>query len=43
MDDILRAIEKEHLKERGEFNPGDVVRIHERITEGGCQGARAGF
>lgn len=34
MDDILRAIEKEHLKERGEFNPGDVVRIHERITEG---------
>jgi len=34
MDDILRAIEKEHLKERGEFRPGDVVRIHERITEG---------
>ena len=34
MDDILRAIEKEELKERGEFSPGDVVRIHERITEG---------
>ena len=34
MDDILRAIEKESLKERGEFAPGDVVRIHERITEG---------
>ncbi len=34
MDDILRAIEKEELKERGEFAPGDVVRIHERITEG---------
>jgi len=34
MDEILRAIENEHLKERGEFNPGDVVKIHERITEG---------
>ncbi len=34
MDDILRAIGKEELKERGEFSPGDVVRVHERITEG---------
>ena len=34
MDDILRAIEKEQLKERDTFNPGDIVRIHERITEG---------
>jgi len=34
MDDILRAIEQEQLKERDAFNPGDVVRIHERITEG---------
>jgi large subunit ribosomal protein L19 len=34
MDDILRAIEHEALKERGVFAPGDVVRIHERITEG---------
>ena len=34
MDEILRAIEKEHLKERGDFGPGDVIRIHERITEG---------
>ncbi|MFC2095170.1 50S ribosomal protein L19 [Candidatus Bipolaricaulota bacterium] len=34
MDDILRAIEKEQLKEREAFSPGDVVRIHERITEG---------
>jgi len=34
MDDILRAVEKDQLKERGEFSPGDVVRIHERITEG---------
>ncbi len=34
MDDILRAIEKEQLKERETFNPGDIVRVHERITEG---------
>ncbi|MFC2078653.1 50S ribosomal protein L19 [Candidatus Bipolaricaulota bacterium] len=34
MDDILRAIEKEQLKEREPFGPGDVVRVHERITEG---------
>jgi len=34
MDDTVRAIEQEHLKERAEFSPGDIVRIHERITEG---------
>jgi len=34
MDDAVRAIEQEHLKERGDFSPGDIVRIHERITEG---------
>jgi large subunit ribosomal protein L19 len=34
MDNILRAVEKEHLKDRGEFSPGDIVRIHERISEG---------
>lgn len=34
MDDILRAVEQEHLKERGEFRPGDIVRVHERISEG---------
>jgi len=34
MDDILRAVESEHLKERSAFTPGDIVRIHERITEG---------
>jgi large subunit ribosomal protein L19 len=34
MDDILRAIEKEQLQEREAFNPGDIVRVHERITEG---------
>jgi len=34
MDDILRAIEKEQLKEREPFSTGDIVRIHERITEG---------
>ncbi|MCK4355767.1 50S ribosomal protein L19 [Candidatus Bipolaricaulota bacterium] len=34
MDDILRAVEKEYLKDRGEFSPGDIVKIHERISEG---------
>jgi large subunit ribosomal protein L19 len=34
MDDAVRAVEKEHLKERDDFAPGDIVRIHERITEG---------
>jgi len=34
MDDAVRAVEKAHLKERGNFSPGDIVRIHERITEG---------
>lgn len=37
MDDILRAVESEHLKERGAFAPGDIVRVHERITEGAKQ------
>lgn len=35
MDDILRAVEKEYLKDKkGEFSPGDVVKVHERVTEG---------
>lgn len=34
MDDVLRAVEQEFLKERGDFRPGDIVRIHERISEG---------
>jgi len=34
MDDAVRAVEQEHLKEREDFAPGDIVRIHERITEG---------
>jgi large subunit ribosomal protein L19 len=34
MDNILRAIEKEQLKERADFSPGDLVKVHERITEG---------
>jgi large subunit ribosomal protein L19 len=34
MDDILRAVEQEHLRERDTFGPGDIVRVHERITEG---------
>lgn len=34
MDDILRAVEQEHLRERAAFSPGDIIRVHERITEG---------
>jgi len=35
MDEILRAVEKAHLREgRNDFSPGDVVRIHERVAEG---------
>jgi large subunit ribosomal protein L19 len=34
MDDILRAVEQEHLQERATFSPGDIVKVHERITEG---------
>ena len=34
MDNILRAVEKEYLKDRGKFSPGDIVKIHERISEG---------
>ena len=35
MDDILRAVEQEFLKDRGEpFSPGDIVRVHERVSEG---------
>jgi large subunit ribosomal protein L19 len=34
MDDILRAIQKEQLKEREAFSPGAIVRVHERIKEG---------
>ncbi len=34
MDDILRAVEKEHLQERGEFSAGDIIKIYERISEG---------
>ena len=34
MDDILRAVEQEHLQQRDAFSPGDIVKVHERITEG---------
>jgi large subunit ribosomal protein L19 len=36
MDDILRVVEKEYMKETGrdEFAPGDVVMVHERVSEG---------
>ena len=36
MDDILRVVEKEYMKETGrdEFAPGDVVKVHEKVSEG---------
>ena len=35
MDEILRAVEKEYLSEREEdFAPGDIVKVHERVSEG---------
>jgi len=34
MDQILRVVEKDALKEREDFAPGDIVRVHERISEG---------
>ncbi len=45
MDQIIRALEGEVLPKRGEeagteipFRPGDRVRVHERVTEGGEEG-----
>jgi len=34
MDDILRAVESEQMRQRDDFSPGDIVRVHERISEG---------
>ncbi len=40
MDELLRAVQEEFLrsKEIPDFRPGDLIRVHERISEGG--GAR---
>jgi large subunit ribosomal protein L19 len=35
MDDILRSVEKNYLREAKEdFSPGDLVKVHERVSEG---------
>ena len=35
MDSIIRAVEKKYLQERDTaFSPGDIIRVHERISEG---------
>ena len=35
MDSIIRAVEKDYLQERDTaFTSGDIIRIHERISEG---------
>ncbi|MGC9530512.1 MAG: 50S ribosomal protein L19 [Candidatus Bipolaricaulaceae bacterium] len=33
-DDLIRALEEEHLKDWPEFRAGDIVRIYERVSEG---------
>lgn len=34
--DLIRTIEKGYMKEEvPEFNPGDTVRVHVKVTEGG--------
>jgi len=35
MDDILRSVEKDYLRENKDgFSPGDLVKVHERVAEG---------
>jgi len=35
MDDILRSVEKDYLREsKGEYSPGDLVKVYERVAEG---------
>ncbi|HBR09962.1 50S ribosomal protein L19 [Candidatus Bipolaricaulota bacterium] len=34
MNEIIRAIESDSLRERTSFRAGDIVRVYERITEG---------
>jgi large subunit ribosomal protein L19 len=33
--DLIAAVEAEQLRERPEFRPGDTVRVHTLISEGG--------
>jgi large subunit ribosomal protein L19 len=34
MDDLIRALEEEQLRQWPEFKPGDIIRIYERVSEG---------
>lgn len=36
MDELIKAVEREYMRPReGEdFSPGDIVRVHERVSEG---------
>jgi large subunit ribosomal protein L19 len=34
MSQIIQALEKEHLKERADFSPGDTVSVFVRVKEG---------
>lgn len=34
MDDLIRALEAEQLRDVPEFRPGDIVRFYERVSEG---------
>ncbi len=35
MSELIAAIEREQMRERPEFRPGDTVRVHAKIIEGG--------
>jgi len=34
MDDLIRSLEEEQLRQWPEFKPGDIIRIYERVSEG---------
>jgi large subunit ribosomal protein L19 len=35
MDAVIKAVEKEYIKEIPEFNVGDTVKVHLKVVEGG--------
>ncbi len=34
MDDLIRALEAQQLRDVPEFRPGDVIRLYEKVSEG---------
>ncbi|MCD6442892.1 MAG: 50S ribosomal protein L19 [Thermotogae bacterium] len=35
MDALIRAIEKDYIRELPDFNVGDTIRVHTKVVEGG--------